>query len=373
MKHNFRPLQALRFCHDVPALFGRLCVAGGAVEQPAPQAPATAQTELTEQEEHVGTLVCDQPVYDFGERDNLAKVKHTFQLRNSGNTPITIDRVMTTCGCTAAKLDAKTLAPAETYPLEEAVTLKRRKGTFQKHFYVLSSTCGSQTKTRLTMQGKAIERVRVAPSTLNLGYSGMDAPAEGTVTIQSLAESAKFKITDVRSDSQYVEVSLETSEDGMKHTLLARTKPPLPKGPHPVTIHVTTDNQEYPQFDIPVALRVVDKVEVVPQEVVVYDKGTGQQEPAAIFLNVMPGSVREFAVKGVETPVQSIQAEIIPRPGNRLLVKLSNVPVDRAIEGKEVVILTDIPGMERIAIPIHVRDYPKPGPGIKVPPSGQTR
>jgi len=78
-------------------------------------------------------------------------------------------------------------------------------------------------------------------------------------------------------------------------------------------------------------------------------------------------------VKGVETPVQSIQAEIIPRPGNRLLVKLSNVPVDRALEGKEVVILTDIPGMERIAIPIHVRDYPKPGPGIKVPPSGQTR
>jgi len=58
-------------------------------------------------------LVVEQPVFDFGEVAQGDKVPHTFKFRNDGDKPLYIDRVKSSCGCTAALLSAKTLAPGE--------------------------------------------------------------------------------------------------------------------------------------------------------------------------------------------------------------------------------------------------------------------
>ena len=327
-----------------------------------------------------GPLVCDEPEFDFGERDNLSKVKHTFSLRNAGDSPLTINRIISTCGCTVAKFgnealpshDAasangqkaptdlnKTLEPGETVPLEVDVSLDNRKGAFQKHIYVLYGD-ETQTRTKLTIKGTAVERLRITPQTVNLAYSAAETPTETTAIIESLDESARFAVTDIGTTSKHLELEVESAEDGTKHTLHVRTRPPLPIGTHPAKIHLFTDNERYPRIEIPVALRVVDKLEVVPEEVVIYDRGISDAGTAVRFVNVMPGSAREFTITGVETPVDSIVAEVIPRPGNRFLVKLANVPVSQAMEGKEIVLLTDIPGKERVTIPIRVKEYPTP-------------
>jgi hypothetical protein len=321
-------------------------------QAPSERAQAAAGTAA-------GPLVCDQPEYDFGERDNSTEVQHTFQLRNAGDSPLTINRVLTTCGCTAASLKQKTLQPGESVPLEVEVSLRGRKGVFQKHVYVLYGD-DAQKRTKLTIEGTARERIRVSPETVPLSHSAGDQPTEATVTIQVLEAPAKFNVTSTGTDSKYLEMSLESSEDGMKHTLHVRTKPPLPLGPHPAMIRIFTDNEHYPRLDIPVALNVVDKIQLMPEEVVVHKRGTGDEKPVVRLLNVLPGSAREFAITGVETPIDTIIAEVIPRPGSRYLIKLENVPVDKSLEGTEIVLLTDIPGKERVAVPIRVREYPVP-------------
>lgn len=351
MKHNFAAIcKSLMVCLFVMVI----CPGSQHLSAQTPsQAPEPKQGEAT------GPLVCDQPVYDFGKHDSFSKVEHTFRLRNAADSPVIIERVLTTCGCTAAKLDQKTLAPGESVPLDAEASLRGRKGPFEKHVYVVAKG-DTQNKLRLTIKGEVVERVRVVPPTVNLTHAAMDTPTESTVTIESLEEAAKFKVANISTDSEYLEVNVVASEDEMKHELRVRTKPPLPMGSHPATLHVVTDNREFPRFDIPVGLRVLDKVEIVPREVVVYDRGTGPQQTALRFLNVMPGSVTEFTVTGVETPVESIQPEIISREGSRYLVKLMKVPVDRALEGKEVIILTDIPGRERIPVPLRIKEYPRP-------------
>lgn len=351
MKHNFAAIcKSLMVCLFIMVI----CLGSQHLS-----AQTSSQARESKQGEATGPLVCDQPVYDFGKHDSFSKVEHTFRLRNAADSPVTIDRVLTTCGCTAAKLDQKTLAPGESVSLNAEASLRGRKGPFEKHVYVLAKG-DTQNKLRLTIKGEVVERVRIVPPTVNLTHAAMDTPTESTVTIESLEESAKFNVTDISTESPYLEVNLEPSEDEMKHELRVRTKPPLTEGTHPATLHVITDNEEFPRFDIPVGLLVLDKVKIVPGEVVVYDRGTGPQQTELRFLNVMPGSLAEFTVTGVEVPVESIQPEIIPRDRNGYLVKLMKVPVDRALEGKEVIILTDIPGRERIPVPIRIKEYPRP-------------
>ncbi len=365
MRHHFAA-----GCKSLPRcmLCAMLAVASAglrpAVAQPSAPSAATGLQPSS------GPLVCDAPVYDFGERDNFTRVKHVFQLKNAGTSPLVIDRVLTTCGCTVANLKQKILAPGESVPLEVEVSFEGRKGTFEKHVFVLSGGT-TQNKTRLTMKGTAIERIRITPPTVNLGYSAMDRPTESTAAIESLEEAAKFTVRDVKTDSPYLEATVETAQDGLKHTIHVRTRPPLPLGTHPAQIHVFTDSDKHPVLDIPVALRVVDQIEIVPKEVVIYDRGTGEADTAIRFLNVMPGSVTQFTVTGVETPVEGIVSEIIPRPENRYLIKLQNLPVDPDLEGKDLVILTDVPGRERLPVPIRIKKYPAPRTGLSPRPAAQ--
>jgi hypothetical protein len=306
-------------------------------------------------------LVCDEPEYDFGERDNLTKVEHAFLLRNAGDDPLTISRVLTTCGCTAAKLEDKTLAPGETVPLNVEVTLEGRKGPFEKRIYVMTE--GQAAKTKLTIKGKSIERVRIEPENVGLVNTPTDRAISRDITLTSLVAEAKFNIKQVAVDSKYLEAGFESSEDGMKHVIHVKTKPPLPKGHHPATIRVFTNHEDYPRIDIRAGLQVVGKVRIMPEEIVVYDRGPGESETAMRFINVMAGSVQDYEVVGVESEVEGIQTEIIARPGGRYLVKVENIPVSPALDGKTVTIVTDIEGAERLTVPFRVKEYPRPGAG----------
>ncbi|MEA3364033.1 MAG: hypothetical protein U9Q79_00200 [Candidatus Hydrogenedentes bacterium] len=51
---------------------------------------------------------------------------------------------------------------------------------------------------------------------------------------------------------------------------------------------------------------------------------------------------------------QTVEPQIKQRAEKRYLVKVMKVPVD-----KDVTLLTDIPGMEPIRVPIRINEYPK--------------
>src|SRR5271169_2246402 len=49
------------------------------------------------------------PIYDFGTVMSGPAVSHTFKVRNAGGADLVIDRVQTSCGCTAAEPSRKRL------------------------------------------------------------------------------------------------------------------------------------------------------------------------------------------------------------------------------------------------------------------------
>ncbi len=55
---------------------------------------------------------------DFGDLTQGEKVSHTFQLTNSGTTPLIISNVAATCGCTVPSWPKEPIAPGKTAEIQ---------------------------------------------------------------------------------------------------------------------------------------------------------------------------------------------------------------------------------------------------------------
>jgi hypothetical protein len=58
-------------------------------------------------------LEIPQDYWSFGQVGPKDVVDHTFVLKNTGETPLTISRIYTTCGCTTAELTARVIPPGK--------------------------------------------------------------------------------------------------------------------------------------------------------------------------------------------------------------------------------------------------------------------
>ncbi|MEJ2745266.1 MAG: DUF1573 domain-containing protein, partial [bacterium] len=92
-----------------------------AVEPGAPK-PATAPDGKQPK------IVFDEKVYDFGKVMGVDKIEHVFKFRNEGKAELNINKVNTTCGCTAALLSAKTIPAGGKGEVKATFTIGKRQG-----------------------------------------------------------------------------------------------------------------------------------------------------------------------------------------------------------------------------------------------------
>lgn len=86
------------------------------------------------------------PRIEFKEKSwNIGKTKqgkihtHVFVFRNIGDSPLTIKKVRTTCGCTAALVSKKKLDPGERGEIKVTFNTKGYEGNVAKYIYVESN------------------------------------------------------------------------------------------------------------------------------------------------------------------------------------------------------------------------------------------
>lgn len=81
----------------------------------------------------------DQAIYDFGEVIAGIAVTHTFVLTNTGDAPLVITKVQTSCGCTTTALSKTTLEPGESVELTATFDSTHYSGKVGKSITVESN------------------------------------------------------------------------------------------------------------------------------------------------------------------------------------------------------------------------------------------
>lgn len=78
----------------------------------------------------------DEMTWDFGKTKEGKVLSHVFNFYNTGDTSLNIKRVRTSCGCTAALVSAKEIAPGQKGELKVTFRTKGYTGFVKKYIYV---------------------------------------------------------------------------------------------------------------------------------------------------------------------------------------------------------------------------------------------
>ena len=76
----------------------------------------TAEKNSVTTESHLNTpgLTLLEPDFDFGKIPQGKPVTHTFEFKNTGTTPLTLDNVVASCGCTTPVWNKDTISAGST-------------------------------------------------------------------------------------------------------------------------------------------------------------------------------------------------------------------------------------------------------------------
>jgi hypothetical protein len=109
-----------------------------------------------------------QPTFDFGEVFQGDKVLHVFEFVNQGDEALMIDRVNSSCGCTAVLVSEKNVPPGSKGELQANFDTTRFHGKVSKTIYLYSND-PVRPVMQLHIQGKVLQTVAIDPAQVNLG------------------------------------------------------------------------------------------------------------------------------------------------------------------------------------------------------------
>ncbi|MDR0698979.1 MAG: DUF1573 domain-containing protein [Tannerella sp.] len=101
----------------------------------------------------------DETSYDFGtigENDGFAE--HIFKFKNTGNAPLTVTRVHTSCGCTKPEWTQSPIEPGQEGIIIITFSPKGRIGNFNKQATVYTNENGGYKRHKLIITGNVVEK-----------------------------------------------------------------------------------------------------------------------------------------------------------------------------------------------------------------------
>jgi len=77
--------------------------------------------------------------HDFGKVKQGDVVTHEFTFRNEGSAPLVVERIETTCGCTAALVSEKSIAPGKDGRIKTTFDTRGYSGRMTRYLYIVSN------------------------------------------------------------------------------------------------------------------------------------------------------------------------------------------------------------------------------------------
>lgn len=190
--------------------------------------------------------------FDFGEVFQGERVEKNFRFSNRGDAVLTIDRVRTSCGCTAVLLSSTRLEPGQTGEVRAVFDSTRFSGAVAKTIYV-NSNDSLQPLVQFTIKGTVRQELLVTPPLADLGLIQPAAVKEVNVVLTNQGTALLRMLgTEVLAPDLTVQLSGEQLAAGQSITLRLRAEPKEGRARLNGYVIVKTDSPRVPELRIPV-------------------------------------------------------------------------------------------------------------------------
>jgi hypothetical protein len=310
----------------------------------------------------VPRIFCPEPRYDFGEVDNEQKVQHDFVIMNVGTAPLEISRVRSSCGCTVAQLkeDEKIVPPGGETRVSATLSLSHKAGPQSKPITIESNDPVNPNYT-VELVGVAVAAIDFDPKIVSFGRIMDDNPLQKEITLKASKPDLTFAVTNVEKvDLDPFTAEVQEVEAGKVYKILLKSNGPLPAGNLFGRLNVITDKPNYNPIMIPVSAQIIGPLDIMPPQIQlrVSDETTGQKGNQ--YMRVTSGRVQNFEITQVDVPVPEMRAEVSKIKDNDYKIGLLDMPLTEDMDGKELVIHTNVSEYPEVRVPFKVVKFTVP-------------
>jgi hypothetical protein len=215
----------------------------------------TVGAEATQGEEAAPRIEFEETIFDFGTMYQYQEVDHAFKFRNTGTAQLKIEKVRSSCGCTAALPQELRLAPGEETTLDITFRTGSYRDRIAKRIYV-DSNDPVEPRVILTIEGEVLVEINISPRGIYIGRLEIGETVHRFVEITPQA-AERFEILSVESDNPLVRVGdpLPLEEDRPGYKLPIEIGPVEEPARFRAKIKVRTDLEYTKEFQISVYAR----------------------------------------------------------------------------------------------------------------------
>jgi hypothetical protein len=260
----------------IAALLGIALGVGLTWAELGPYALAPSQLEVDMSKPQARAEVVGSETYNFGYMEQDARGSHTFEIRNTGDIPLTLAKGPTTCKCTLSNLDHNLVQPGQSAKIElEWTASAPDDDTDFQHSATVHTNDPRRQHIQFTIAGKVSRSHRLVPLDLRLpaisvgegmtarldlyGYHG-DKLA---IKRQEFTDSSLAKYFDLRIEEMPAEKVKEVEGAKAGKILYVTIKPGLPLGPLLQRIRLWLDLPGEPIVEIPIEGNVLGDISIV--------------------------------------------------------------------------------------------------------------
>ncbi len=234
----------------------------------------------------------EAPAFNFGKIYKGQKVEHIFKFENRGNSDLKINKVRTSCGCTAAILTNEIILPGKIGEIKTTYNPGSSIGKASKSITVKSND-PKNLSYKLTISGEVTEVVSVNPRRINFGSVYIGSKMEKTVTVTS---DTSFNIKKITPSKPFLNTSIkEKKENG--YTINVSSAGYNKIGRFSGAIFLETDNKIQPKLTIPVFGTIKGDITTYPKKLFYGNIKKGDEKIQKVFVKLNKENIKISEIK----------------------------------------------------------------------------
>lgn len=206
-------------------------------------------------------LLVESTDFRFGEIYQGQQLEHSFRLENTGDAPLLIEKIRSSCGCTAALLSDYQIQPGQSAQLRVTFDSTRFRGPVIKTVYVYTNDPRHRVA-QFYLRGQVTPELVLEPARADLGALQAGAVGKATVAIGNVGPQ-NITIQEVQTDLQDVQATLSSKllsagESVTLHIAVAVREGAVKRKGYVV---ISTDSPYSPVVKVPVSFSVTGKAQ----------------------------------------------------------------------------------------------------------------
>ena len=290
----------------------------------------------------------------MGTHDRGATLSHAFILQNTGDAPLRIHTITPSCSsCTTVSHSKADIAPGKSLTLNATLSLTGIQSPYYKTILVESND-PQQPRLTLGFKGRAVSVIEMHPKQLVFAHTNENQLATQVVRLTRGKDTPFTVAKTTVSNPDDFELSLQPSDNGtdLRITSKGFHRP----GYRKATLSIHTDAPSQPILYVPIEAALSAAPYHLSRQTLWLPSQT-PTAPITIPIRLTPGRRGPFKILRMDTPDPRITASFSSPQDHHWDLRITGLPADPDLAGKQILIHTNLKQHPTIAITLKRRRF----------------